>query len=180
MSNTSPDLSAAAAASRNHRGTSTQSAQSGMTLLEVLVTLVIIGLVTATAAPPMSRVVESVSFRTQTDAVAREIRDLRIAALLEQRQVTLRAATRQTSTVPDTNGLSPPDPGDVPFAGEKPSDGYASVILDPGWSLAGDNIVFLKTGICLGGSVILTAPSGRVRTLDFAAPDCTAMPTPVR
>ncbi|MEL6791447.1 MAG: prepilin-type N-terminal cleavage/methylation domain-containing protein, partial [Pseudomonadota bacterium] len=72
------------------------ASQQGMTLLEVLVVLVIIGIVAATVSPPMARIVESVRFKTTADGVAEQIRALRIAALLEQQDLTLRAQTEET------------------------------------------------------------------------------------
>ncbi|MEL6379129.1 MAG: prepilin-type N-terminal cleavage/methylation domain-containing protein [Pseudomonadota bacterium] len=160
-----------------------QPDQRGMTLLEVLVVLVIIGIVAATVSPPMARVIESVRFKTTADGVAEQIRALRIAALLEQKDLTLRAQAGQ-GTDDATNGsarlsgpVGTPGPG-LTLALGGPDE--RALALPPGWSLTGDDLVFLKNGVCLGGDVVLLAPRGRAKTLQFKAPDCAMDDRPQR
>lgn len=160
--------------------------QRGMSLLEILVVLAILGLTLVVAAPPMFRVLESVSFKMETDDIKRQISDLRIIALLEKRTVTLDARLIDEVESNSTEGGSGDDdrtnagtsagaPGGISLPAASPfriDKDLRLVTLPEGWSLEGDNLVFLKTGICLGGTVMLHSPSGRARTLNFKAPDC--------
>ena len=160
------------------------SNQSGMTLLEILVVLVIIGIVVATAAPPLFRTLESVDFKTTSDEIAADIANLRVEAVLLRDTITLSAKLPAGEGGTDNatqsgNGAFQPDnnvfsenavtrPESAPQGGA-----HREIKVPTGWEIAGDDIVFLKTGVCLGGVVRVKAPSGRSRQLAFRAPDCT-------
>lgn len=189
--------------------TNKRDLQAGMTLLEVLVVLVIIGVVIGVMSPSLVKVVESVSFKTKTDAIVRQIQDLRIAALMERRTLALSQNLKitQADTRDATSGLqfdeinqltteekeqgrddiSPNNPVDNPDLTISPaiSEAQSSAVsaylsrevsLEEGWGISGDDVIFLKTGVCLGGDVTLSAPSGRKRILKFQAPDCRLVP----
>ncbi|MEO0832604.1 MAG: prepilin-type N-terminal cleavage/methylation domain-containing protein [Pseudomonadota bacterium] len=158
------------------------ASQQGMTLLEVLVVLVIIGIVAATVSPPMARIVESVRFKTTADGVAEQIRALRIAALLEQQDLTLRAQTEETiqNQRRDAGRSGPVGDPDAGLALALGGPDERALALPPGWFLSGDELVFLKNGVCLGGTVVLLAPAGRAKTMRFKAPDCAMDDRPTR
>jgi len=159
--------------------------QRGMTLLEILVVLVIIGLAVSTAAPPMFRVLDSVSFKTQTEEIVGQITTLKLAALLEQRNLRLK---NRTNTHLDKDRELKSEVNARSFINNEnkgsPTTSLANqtrrVNLPKGWTMEGDDIVFLKTGVCLGGKVILKAPSGRAKTFIFKAPDCEIADTSIR
>ncbi len=151
--------------------------QSGMSLLEVLVVLVILGLTVVVTGPPMFKILESVAFKTETDDLARQISSLRVAALLEKRTLTLEAQALATyGNANDVEGVSGKIGQQITPVNENltrsETENLRSVSLPEGWILEGDDIVFLKTGVCLGGTIILKAPSGRAKTLAFRAPEC--------
>ena len=165
------------------------SNQSGMTLLEILVVLVIIGIVVATAAPPLFRTLESVDFKTTSDEIAADIANLRVEAVLLRDTITLSAnlpaGEGETDGVNQSGGdqaraQTPAASFDAQSENtiarpESAQQGGAlrQIKVPTGWEIAGDDIVFLKTGVCLGGVVRVKAPSGRSRQLAFRAPDCT-------
>ena len=126
------------------------SRQRGITLIEILVTLAIVGLMLAVAVPSFGRYLEGAAFRGKTEEVGRDIARLRITALVDQ----------QVLFFPQTD-----ENGNTTYAG-------LSQPLPQGWVIEGQSIGFFDRGACSGGALSIQSPSGRTAILDFKAPFC--------
>ncbi len=132
-----------------------RAGQHGFSLIELLVAMAIMGVALAVISPSIFRNLDAVRFSTAHDALLREIRALRVRALLEKRVYAF-----------------PPEGEDPFFQLENtPPEGWTA-------SVDGDPIYFLETGICLGGTITVTNGKGRFRRTVFAAPDCAVAPAP--
>ncbi len=156
---------------------SARHTQRGMTLLEVLVVLTIIGLVTAVSAPPLARSLESVRFRVDSDRALRAVQALRIEALVEGRKLSV---SGRLPFVADRSGAPPIRAVDFGLSDETGAPPRVRQGVDQlggekwpeNWSVTGDDIIFLPTGVCLGGTIELRGPNGRSRFAALKAPDC--------
>lgn len=117
----------------------------------MLAALAIMGLVVAVAAPSLVRSLEAAAFASKADLIARDIEAMRTRALLERRRFVF--------------------PGEGETA-------YAELTEPPpaGWTVEGGPVVFLDTGVCLGGALAVTDGKGRRREIELAAPDCRLTP----
>jgi len=125
--------------------------QTGFSLIEALAAIAIMAIIVAIAVPNMARSLDSISFNAKSKRYLRTIESLRISAFFDQRHIIF----------PQEEELTEPIP-----------------VIDEGmegWTLSGEPLVFLKTGVCLGGEITLHAPSGRSATYVFAEPDCVAV-----
>lgn len=127
-----------------------RSRQYGITLIEILVTLVIAGLILAVAVPSLDRYLDAITFRGKVEEIGRDIARMRITALVNQ-QVIVFPQTDQFGNI-SYNGLSEP--------------------LPPGWRIDGTPVIFFDSGACSGGTLSLEAPDGRNSVLEFKAPLC--------
>lgn len=123
----------------------------GFTLLEMLAALAILGMVVAVAAPSLVRTLEAASFASEAELIARDIEAMRTKALLERRRFVF--------------------PGEGETAYEE-----LSAPPPEGWAIEGGPVVFLDTGVCLGGVLAVTDGKGRRREIELAAPDCRITP----
>jgi len=123
--------------------------QHGFTLLEMLAVLAILAVILGSVAPSLSRAVSSVDFATKIDRISRAIPALRTKALLERRRFVFPA---------NIDGVDPYKDLETP--------------MPDGWSIEGRSIVFMETGVCLGGTLRIVSPDGRSRELTFTPPDC--------
>jgi len=154
-----------------------QHTQRGMTLLEVLVVLTIIGLVTAVSAPLLARSLESVRFRVDSDRALKAVQALRVEALVEGRKLSV---SGRLPFVDEKAGPSPIRTVDFGLSDQTAGDaetrpraaGLAGENWPENWAVAGDDIIFLPTGVCLGGTIELRGPNGRSRFAALKAPDC--------
>ena len=127
-----------------------QTRQRGVSLIEILVVLAIIGALVAVTAPSLDRYLDALTFNTKTQSIARDIARLRIKALVERRMLFFPQADESGAAAYD--GLSDP--------------------LPEGWSIEGDPVIFFESGACSGGALSISAPDARTAKLNFSAPHC--------
>lgn len=132
------------------RLSSNKARQRGVSLIEILVVLAIIGALVAVTAPSLDRYLDSLTFNTKTQSIARDIARLRIKALVERRTLFFPQADERGAAAYD--GLSEP--------------------LPEGWAIEGDPVIFFESGACTGGALSVTAPGERSVLLNFSAPHC--------
>jgi len=125
--------------------------QYGFTLLEVLVVLAIVSLVIAVAGAPTIKFYESARLKVVSQRIAEDIATLRFEAAILQ----------QTLVFPDD------------FIARSQRGGPNNQEIPPGWKLEGDQIVFLPTGICLGGEITITDAAARSVKFLLPSPYCT-------
>ncbi|MEM8770375.1 MAG: type II secretion system protein [Pseudomonadota bacterium] len=128
--------------------------QKGMSLLEILVTLAIAGILIAVTAPALTQYLNSLEFSGKADAIGRDIARMRMKAMLEGRVIYF----------PQINER------------DEPVYGELSESLPEGWSISGEPILFLKSGACTGGVLELETPNGRSSRFVFEAPLCRFQP----
>ncbi len=141
------DLSKARSASRRDR------AARGVTLIEALACLAILALIVTVSAPQLATGLGAIEFTAKSDAYIEEIERLRIRSFVDGRKITF-----------------PEDDDRADYGAPAPIDDEGM----EGWTIAGGPLVFLETGVCLGGRITLAAPSGRSRSWEFDAPECAA------
>ena len=123
-------------------------AQSGFTLLEMIVVMAIIGLAAATVVPALGRVVATVRYNGEVQDIANQLGRLAFRAYSSGKPMTLSEDVQKS---PKT----------------------AIVEMPSGWSLTiVQPIHFNAMGLCDGGSVSIIAPDGDVKSVRLAAPDC--------
>ncbi len=125
---------------------------TGFSLLEVLVTLAIIGLIVSLATVSLSSSLESARFSSTAKAAAAEVRTLRARALLRGQSAVI---------ITDTSA--------------EPSASIANVwrvSLPEDWRTEGSAIGITPSGMCLGGEITIISPKGRRAIYAFAPPDC--------
>lgn len=155
--------------------------QTGFTLLEILVVLVILGLVVTISAPPLARSLESTAFHARANDIESQINDLRIAALISRKNIRLVTISEDFENEQETFEQGGQNYGDpLNFNPQNRTYKYIPVIPDDrqltlpdGWSVRGQEMIFLSTGVCLGGTLEVRSPSGQKRNYNFKAPDCT-------
>lgn len=124
--------------------------QRGVSLIEILVVLAIIGALVAVTAPSLGGYLDALTFNTKTQSIARDIARMRIRALTE----------RKTLFFPQTD-----ERGEAVYVG-------LSEPLPEGWAIEGEPVVFFESGACTGGELSLTGPGFRRARLTFSAPHC--------
>ncbi len=124
--------------------------QRGISLLEILVVLAIIGALVAVSAPSLDRYLDALTFSGKTQTIARDIARLRITALVERRTLFFPQADDRGE--PAYEGLSEP--------------------LPEGWAIEGEPIIFFESGACTGGELTVQTPDNRTARLKFNAPQC--------
>ncbi|MEL6371106.1 MAG: type II secretion system protein [Pseudomonadota bacterium] len=129
---------------------SRRARQTGFSLFEMLAVLAIMGVILAVTAPSLGRIIDSYMFNSKADGFERGITALRVQAYTKGRRFVLGAGAQ----------ISEAD--NPPIA----------ALIAAGWTFAGDDIVILETGVCLGGDIALIAPSGRSRVYALDAPAC--------
>lgn len=125
--------------------------QSGFTLLEILVVMLLMGLMAGMALPQLERTVRGVEVRSQRDAAVADLSRLsyRLYVLGRRFELTEKSASQLLD------------------------DGEPAVHLARGWTLAAEQpIQFSAMGVCSGGTVQLKSPFGESIQLDLAAPAC--------
>ncbi|MEO1014866.1 MAG: type II secretion system protein [Pseudomonadota bacterium] len=126
------------------------TSQKGFSLIELIVTLAIMGIALSVSGPPIVRLVEAANFRDSVDSLARDFETLRVRAYL--------------------------DGVDLAFDPESAASGPSSVARDlaaKGWTFSGEPIFAGSVGVCSGGPVTASAPQGRIATIAVNTPDCT-------
>lgn len=132
--------------------------QKGYSLLEMLAALTILSLIVVLAMPNLGKILSTIEFNTKSERYMRDIAALRIRAFLDKRQITVPSES-QGSLV-----------GEPPSALEDTD--VLLEIANEGWSLVGGPVIFLQSGVCLGGDLTLISPSGRSKSFTLIAPDC--------
>jgi|GEM_PF-1476604 len=129
---------------------SKRKSQHGISLLEILVVLAIMGALIAITAPSAGRYLDALTFKTKTEEIARDIARMRIQALVERRILFF------------------------PQADERGAAAYVglSESLPEGWTIEGEPVVFFESGACTGGELLVTTPEDRAVRLKFTAPHC--------
>ncbi len=125
----------------------------GFTLVEALASMAILALIVTVSAPNLASGLGAIAFAAKSNAYVEEIERLRIRSFIDGRKI-----------------VFPEDDDRADFSVPAPIDDEGM----EGWTIAGDPLVFLETGVCLGGRITLAAPSGRARSWAFDAPDCRA------
>jgi prepilin-type N-terminal cleavage/methylation domain-containing protein len=124
---------------------------SGFTLIEMLVVLVLVGLLTAVVLPNMERMASSARHRTERDAIIGRLGELGYRAFLSGKAITLTSSPTGASAV---------------------SASYP-IKLPKGWRLQVPSpVVYAFNGICGGGEVVLLAPDHTQEKLVLRPPVC--------
>lgn len=123
------------------------ASESGYTLMEMLVALGLLGLTLTLVAGNGVQMLGRWTEQSEFRSVRREIAQLRYEAYFRRQPI---------EWLPDSE---PP------------------LSLEPGWTArVAEPIYFLPTGVCLGGTVDVKAPTGRTETVTLVAPDCSGRP----
>lgn len=123
----------------------------GFSLLEILVTLAILGLAIAVAAPTVGGVYDAVRFRAAAGDIASSAASMRVDAAISGRPV---AFPRDYSAATPAARLAERTP------------------VPEGWRLSGDEIIFLPSGVCLGGVIEIADEVGRRARYRLEPPSC--------
>ena len=127
------------------------SAESGFTLLEILMVVFFLSLLVGIAVPRLSAIYERTLFRYRESNVVRQIADLGTAAL--KRGVELRLTTQPPAPGNGTQTAPPP-----PL---RPAEDVR-LALPPGWRVVAEPpIEYRYDGFCTGGSISILAGSVR-------------------
>ena len=127
-----------------------RSGQRGVTLLEILVVLAIMGVLIAVTAPSAGRYLDALTFNTKVREIARDVSQMRITALVERRALFFPQADAQ---------------GRATYVGLSES-------LPEGWEISGGPIIFYESGACAGGELTIRTDKEREARLFFTAPHC--------
>lgn len=122
----------------------------GFSLLELLVVLMLLGIISALAAPATGRFLATLDFRKQTQKVLATLRYARLMAVAEGKDVRLALTDGDQSAFKLTGGVTETRPYDL---GEDDT-----LVLEP------DEIVFLPEGNATPG-VITYSRGGRVQKI---------------
>ena len=131
---------------------------SGFTLLELLVVLVLGGLLVAVAFPNLQRLYASAARNTERDHILDQIAALGREAVAQRRAYFLADSERADNGLGAAAGT-----GFAPFPLEVPE----------GWRLRVEEPVLVRAnGVCLGGEVTLLHDDAPPRTVRLEAPLC--------
>lgn len=112
----------------------------GYTLLELMVTVVILGIAAALAAPSLNQYVAIVRTRAALDRLVGDLALARITAVKSGRRV-------QVTFVADTRGTCSPEGPFLPYAGYRVQvDGQSQPLLEVGGDLLPARACLLKNG----------------------------------
>lgn len=148
--------------SRNRRS------QTGFTLLELVVVMVLLGLMTSLALPSMQRWHAGLVARSDASAVVDALQAAAFNAGVQKQDVRMDAS----SFVVATPGEAGPDPDSAPALtpdGKK----LARIILPPGWQV-GRSVpaTFGGNGLCTPGLIALQSASGAAMIFQVQGPLC--------
>lgn len=132
--------------------TASGNRNAGFSLLEVMVTLAIIGIIVTMATVSLSSSLESARFSSISKAAADQVRTLRARALLRGQNATI-----------------------ITNTAAKPSAAIVNVwqlSLPQNWRTEGAAIDITASGMCLGGQITIISPKGRRAMYAFAPPYC--------
>ena len=133
-------------------------AQRGITLVELVVVLVLLGVLAAVALPNLERLTASMTRDTQLEHIKNQIATLGATAMLDGRDYIVLGTDPQADEDLDAHLVGrTPYPLDVPA-------GWDVVIEEP--------ILIRASGVCLGGRVILTHEEAEPVHVDLEAPFC--------
>ena len=139
------------------------SRESGFTLIEMLVVLLLGALLTATVLPAMQRMHDAAQYKTARDALVGRLGELAYEAFASGRSVVLTSSgAAATPGLPGKGGeeAQPPYPVEVP-------EGWVIEVERP--------IKFAFNGICEGGTLTLRAPGRPPEKLLLEPPLCKAV-----
>ena len=125
--------------------------QTGYSLIEMLAVLAVMSLAVGVALPNVSKMLDSIEFNTKAERLARGVAALRVRAFLEERRIEFPADLEN-------------EDGEVEILAQSDADG---------WRIIAEPITFLESGTCLGGDLIVVAPTGRSAVYALEAPSCT-------
>lgn len=126
------------------------SDEAGFSLLELLAALAILSVTLLIVAPSAVNLVRSVEYNSNVRSFERAIESTRTRAFIENQRYSITPTQNRIGVAP-------------PFVDDLESEG---------WEIDGDPIIFLETGVCIGGELTLTSPQNRIRTISVASPDC--------
>ena len=126
----------------------------GFSLIEILVTLAILGLAIAVTAPTIGGIYDAVRFRSTAETIASSVSSMKIDAAISNRPLVF----------PRDYGA--PSPA-AHIAAHEP--------IPEGWRLGGDEIAFLPAGVCSGGMIEIADDSGRIARYRLSPPSCDAV-----
>ncbi len=125
--------------------------QSGYSLIEILIVLVIISGIGAIAGPPMAHLYDRIAFSLAREDVEREIANLPMQARLAGQTLTLRDQPKKKDAGSEK----------LEIADDEQS---ATIILPAGWALSVKSpIIYRFDGLCLGGEIQIDAASQHTR-----------------
>ncbi|PHR62624.1 MAG: hypothetical protein COA47_02615 [Robiginitomaculum sp.] len=128
--------------------------RSGLSLLEMLVVLAIMGMMVSLIGARLVTSVESTRFSRTADAAIAGIKIMRVEAMLGGIAYQIREIEPNSSS------------------GQRFNVQIRRFDLPDGWQHLGDVIEISETGFCSGGRVTLKGPSGRLATYQLDPPRC--------
>ncbi len=146
-----------------------RGSQTGFTLLEIVIILVLLGFMAGLALPRLERVYSGMQQSMQRNEALRCIADLGFQAFSRQQQLAL---TRYPAVA--DNDAKHDHPDVFSFSSALSEDIFP---LPENWSVEAEKpIIFQANGICSGGTIILRYDEMETRYI-LAAPFCTPMQT---
>lgn len=121
----------------------------GVSLIELLVVMAIVGALVGIGGPSVSALIKSANYTAKRNEFERAAALLPLRAYLSIQTFTL---------------------GGGDDAPNQPA--FAATLIKDGWQLKGDRILYRENGVCIGGELTLTSPTGRKQPYLIEAPDC--------